>query len=119
MDFQGEKALDIIIVDKTVPSLDRKSISHLTGFLQITGLSRKRRKPASSYRKDLLRFLPHQAYKEEALGQEKEYRLADLKDLPEKADAIYITDTMAFISTNRYQGISRSRRIDEDLRWPQ
>jgi len=107
--FREKKPMDIIIVDKTVPSLDREKHKSFNWILTNNRFVKKEKKTSFSYRKDYYGFYPTRPIKKR-LWDRKEYRLADLKDLPEKADAIYITDTYGVYFNEWYQGISRSRR---------
>jgi hypothetical protein len=107
--FKEKKPMDIIIVDKTVPSLDREYHKSFNWILTNNRFVKKDKKTSFSYRKDYYGFFPTRPVKKR-LWDRNEYRLADLKDLPEKADAIYITDTYGVYFNEWYQGISRSRR---------
>src|SRR4030042_7199321 len=107
--FQTKKPMDIIIVDKTVPTFDREKHKSFNWILTNDRFVKQEKKTSFSYRKDYYGFYPTHPVKKR-LWDRIEYRLADLKDLPEKADAIYITDTYGVYFNEWYQGISRSRR---------
>jgi hypothetical protein len=107
--FKEKKPMDIIIVDKTVPSLDRENHKSFNWILTNDRFVKKDKKTSFSYRKDYYGFIPTRPVKKR-LWDRREYRLADLKDLPEKSDAIYITDTYGVFFNEWYQGINKSRR---------
>ncbi len=107
--FLEKKPMDIIIVDKTVPSINREKHKSFNWILTNDRFVRKDNKRSFSYRKDYYGFIPTRPLKKK-LWDRNEYRLADLKDLPEKADAIYIADTYGVFFNEWYQGFSQSRR---------
>jgi len=107
--FMEKKPMDIIIVDKTVPSFDREKHKSFNWILTNDRFVKKEKKTSFSYRKDYYGFYPTHPVKKR-LWDRKEYRLADLKELPEKADAIYITDTYGVFFNEWYQGFNKPRR---------
>ncbi len=107
--FREKKPMDIIIVDKTVPSLDREKHKSFNWILTNDRFVKKEKKTSFSYRKDYYGFYPTRPVKKR-LWERKEYRLADLKELPEKADAIYITDTYGVFSNEWYQAFFKPRK---------
>ncbi|HBE40057.1 MAG TPA: hypothetical protein DDW27_02425 [Bacteroidales bacterium] len=107
--FKEKKPMDIIIVNKTVPSIDREKHKSFHWILTNDRFVKKGNKRSFSYRKDYYGFIPTRPLKKK-LWDRNEYRLADLKDLPEKADAIYVTDTYGVFFNEWYQGFSQSRR---------
>ena len=107
--FMEKKPMNIIIVDKTVPSISREKHKPFNWILTNDRFVKKDNRRSFSYRKDYYGFIPTRPLKKK-LWDRNEYRLADLKDLPEKADAIYITDTYGVFFNEWYQGFSQSRR---------
>lgn len=107
--FMEKKPIDIIVVNKTVPSIDREKHKSFMWVLTNDRFVRKDKKNSFSYRKDYYGFIPTRPLKKK-LWDRNEYRLADLKELPEKADAIYVTDTYGVFFNEWYQGFSQSRR---------
>lgn len=107
--FQAKKPMDIILVDKTVPSLLREKHKSFNWILTNDRFVKKENKSSYSFRKDYYGFVPTRPVREK-LWDKNEYRLADLEELPEKADAIYFTDTYGVFFNDWYQGINKSRR---------
>ncbi|NLA48008.1 MAG: hypothetical protein GX876_00945 [Bacteroidales bacterium] len=107
--FMEKKAMNIIIVDKTVPSIHREKHKSFNWILTNDRFVNREKNRSFSYRKDYYGFIPTRPLKKK-LWDRNEYRLADLKELPEKADAIYITDTYGVFFNEWYQGFSQSRR---------
>ena len=107
--FMEKKPMDIIIVDKTVPSINREKHKSFNWILTNDRFVKKDKKNSFSYRKDYYGFIPTRPLKKK-LWDRNEYRLADLKELPEKADAIYIADTYGVFFNEWYQAFSQTRR---------
>jgi hypothetical protein len=107
--FQAKKPMGIIIVDKTVPSLERVKHKSFNWILTNDRFVKKENKSNYSFRKDYYGFVPTRPVKEK-LWDKNEYRLADLAELPVKSDAIYITDTYGVFFNDWYQGINKSRK---------
>jgi len=107
--FQTKKPMGILIVDKTVPTLTREKHKSFNWILTNNRFVKKEENKSYSYRKDYYGFVPTRPLKER-LWDRNEYRLADFKELPEKADAIYLTDTYGVFFNDWYQGINKSRR---------
>jgi hypothetical protein len=107
--FQAKKPMGIIIVDKTVPSLERVKHKSFNWILTNDRFVKKEKKSSYSFIKDYYGFVPTRPVKDK-LWEKNEYRLADLSDLPEKSDAIYITDTYGVFFNDWYQGINKSRK---------
>lgn len=107
--FMEKKFMDIIIVDKTVPSIKREKHKSFIWVLTNDRFVRENKNKCFSYRKDYYGFIPKRPLKKK-LWDRNEYRLADLKELPEKADAIYITDTYGVFFNEWYEGFLQSRR---------
>ncbi|HQH24898.1 MAG TPA: hypothetical protein PLM01_05285 [Bacteroidales bacterium] len=107
--FMEKKAMNIIIVDKTVPSIHREKHKSFNWILTNNRFVNRETNRSFSFRKDYYGFIPTRPLKKK-LWDRKEYRLADLKELPEKADAIYVTDTYGVFFNEWYQGFSQSRR---------
>lgn len=107
--FMEKKPMNIIIVDKTVPSINREKHKSFNWILTNDRFVSRDNKRSFSFRKDYYGFIPKRPLKKK-LWDRNEYRLADLKELPEKADAIYIADTYGVFFNEWYQGFSQSRR---------
>jgi len=107
--FMEKKPIDIIIVDKTVPSINREKHKSFNWVLTNDRFVKKNNHKSFSYRKDYYGFIPTRPLKKK-LWDRNEYRLADLKDLPEKADAIFIADAYGVFFNEWYEGFFQSRR---------
>jgi hypothetical protein len=107
--FQTKKPMDIVILDKTVPTLDREKHRSLDWVLTNERFVKKGNKFSYSYRKDYYGFFPKRPLREK-LYDKKEYRLADLIVLADKSDALYYADTYGVFFNDWYKGINKSRR---------
>ena len=107
--FQAKKPLDIIIVDKTVSTFERVKHKSLNWILTNNRIVSKDNKSSYSFRKDYYGFMPSRPKKAKLWGR-NDYRLADVIDLAEENDVMYVTDTYGVFFNDWYQGISKSRR---------
>jgi len=107
--FQEKKPIDIVILDKTVPTLDRLKHKSLTWILTNERFVRKSSKSSYSYKKDYYGFSPTRPLKDRG-SIRKEYHLSEMMDLPNKTDAIYFADTYGVFFNDWYAGVNRSRR---------
>jgi hypothetical protein len=107
--FQAKKPMGIIIVDKTVPTLEREKHKSLNWVLTNDRVVKKEKKTAYSYRKDYYGFMPTRPLRNH-LWDRNEYHLADLPDLWEKSDAVYFADTYGVFFNDWYQGLNISRK---------
>jgi hypothetical protein len=103
-----KKPIDIVIVDKTVPSLDR--IKHKSLMWTLTS-ERFVKKNGSSYSSasDYYGFIPTRPLNKKGF-RKNEYHLNDMMALADKTDALYITDTYGVFFNDWYSGVNRSRR---------
>jgi hypothetical protein len=107
--FQNKKPIDIVILDKTVPTLERLNHKSLTWVLNNGRFVKKEKKHSYSYRKDYYGFAPTRPLKDRG-NTKKEYHLSEMIDLPEKVDALYFADTYGVFFNDWYVGINKSRR---------
>ncbi len=107
--FQPKKPVDIVILDKTVPTLERLNHKSLTWILNYDRFVKKGNRNAYSYIKDYYGFAPTRPLKERG-STKKEYHLSEMMDLPEKVDALYIADTYGIFFNDWFAGVNRSRR---------
>jgi hypothetical protein len=106
---QGKKPLDIIIVDKTVPTLEREHHKPFNWILTNDRFVKKESKTSYSYRKDYYGFFPQRPLRDHKWDR-NDYRLTDLINLADKNDAIYFTDTYGVFFNDWYRGINKSRK---------
>ena len=107
--FQEKKPMDIVILDKTVPTLDRLKHKSFTWILTNERYVKKDNKKSYSFKKDYYGFAPTRPLKE--YGSIKmEYHLSEMMDFPAKTDAVYFTDTYGVFFNDWYSGINKSRK---------
>ena len=106
--FQAKKPLDIIILDKTVPTLERINHKSLTWVLTNERFV-KPNKSSYSYTKDYYGFFPLRPLREK-MYKPNNLRLPDIIKVVDKADALYYTDTYGVFFNDWYKGINKSRR---------
>ena len=90
--FQSKKAMNIIIVDKTVPTLEREHHKPFTWILTNERFVKKEKNTSYSYTKDYFGFFPQRPLRDHKWDR-NDYRLTDLISLADKNDAIYFTDS--------------------------
>jgi hypothetical protein len=106
--FQEKKPMDIIILDKTVPTLERINHKSLTWILTSNRFVKKSG-GSYSYRKDYFGFFPTRPLREK-LWKTTPLRLPDIMDVVEKSDALYFTDTYGVYMNEWYKSLTKSRR---------
>jgi hypothetical protein len=106
---QTKKPLDIIIVDKTVPTLEREHHKPFTWIMTNERFVKKESKSSYSYTKDYYGFFPQRPIRDKKWDR-NDYRLTDLIGLAEKNDAIYFTDTYGVFFNDWFRGINKSRK---------
>ena len=107
--LQLKKPLDIIIVDKTVPTLDREHHKSIDWILTHERFVKKESKTSYSYKKDYYGFFPQRPLRDKKWDR-NDYRLSDLISLAEKNDAIYFADTYGVFFNDWFRGINKSRK---------
>jgi hypothetical protein len=107
--FQPKKPLEILIVDKTVPDFERVNHKSFNWILTHERFVKKEKNTSYSYRKDYYGFIPLRP-KRERLYTKNDYHMAEVIELAENYDAMYITDTYGVFFNDWYQGINKSRR---------
>ena len=107
--FQNKKPMDIVILNKTVPTPDRLKHKSFNWILTNERFVKKARKSSYSYKKDYYGFAPTRPLKEKGYTK-KEYRLSEMMSLPDSVDALYIADTYGVFFNDWYAGINKSRK---------
>jgi hypothetical protein len=107
--FQAKKPIDIILVDKTVPTLERENHKSFDWILTNERFVKKGNKSSYSYKNDYYGFIPKRPLKEKKWDK-NEYRVKDVIDLADNHDALYITDAYGVFFNDWYKGINRSRK---------
>jgi hypothetical protein len=106
---QTKKPLDIIIVDKTVPTLEREHHKPFSWIMTNERFVKKENQESYSYTKDYYGFFPQRPIRDKKWDR-NDYRLSDLIGLAEKNDAIYFTDTYGVFFNDWFRGINKSRK---------
>jgi hypothetical protein len=107
--FQSKKPMDVVIVNKTVPTIEREKHKSLTWILTNDRVVKKEKKSSYSTAKDYYGFVPTRPIRDR-LWEKNEYRLVEVIDFAEKSDAVYFADTYGVFMNEWYQSISRVRR---------
>ncbi len=107
--FLEKKPIDIVVLDKTVPTLDRLNHKSLMWVLTNARFVKKDNRKSYSYIRDYYGFAPTRPLNKRG-STKKEYHLNDMTVLPDKTDAIYFADTYGVFFNDWYTGINRSRR---------
>jgi hypothetical protein len=107
--FQEKKPIDIILVDKTVPTLERDHHKSFNWILMNERFVKRENNESYSYIKDYYGFSPKRPLREKQ-WERNDYRLTDLINLAEKNDAVYFADTYGVFFNDWYEGINKSRK---------
>ena len=106
--LKEKKPIDIILVDKTVPTLEREHHKSFSWILLNDRFVKKGNNGSYSYIRDYYGFSPKRPLKEKQWDR-NDYRLTDLISLAEKNDAVYFADTYGVFFNDWYEGINKSR----------
>lgn len=107
--FQEKKPMNIVILDKTVPTLNRLGHRSFVYVLTNGRFVKANKKGSYSARKDYYGFVPLRPVREKQF-KKRDFRLTELIDLADNNDAIYYTDTYGVFFNDWYQGIKKARR---------
>jgi hypothetical protein len=107
--FQEKKPMNIVILDKTVPTLERLDHRSFVYILTNGRFVKETKGGSYSARKDYYGFFPLRPVREKQF-RKRDFRLTELIDLAENNDAIYYTDTYGVFFNDWYQGIKKARR---------
>jgi hypothetical protein len=107
--IKTKKPLDIIIVDKTVPTLEREHHKPFSWILTNERYVKKESNTGYSYKKDYYGFFPQRPLRDKKWDR-NDYHLADIINLANKNDAIYFTDTYGVFFNDWFRGINKSRK---------
>ncbi|MBK7627606.1 MAG: hypothetical protein IPJ16_10525 [Bacteroidales bacterium] len=107
--FQSKKPMNIILVDKTVPNIERLHHKSFNWILTNERFVKKENKSSYSYRKDYYGFYPQRPLRDHKWDR-NDYRLTDLINLAENNDAVYFADTYGVFFNDWYRGINKSRK---------
>jgi len=106
--FQPKKPLKILILDKTVPTLERDKHRSFNWILNHNKYV-KPNKRRYSYKKDYMGFYPLRPLREKQWDR-KVIRLSEVLNLADSLDVLYYTDTYGVYFNDWYKGLSKNRR---------
>jgi len=106
--FKEKKPIDVVILDKTVHTLDRVKHRSLNWVLANSRFVKEENNRKYSLRKDYYGFYPIKPLRARQF-RINEYRLSSVIDIAENNDALYYADTYGVFVNDWYWGISRSR----------
>lgn len=107
--FQTKKPLDIVIVDKTVPSFEREKHKSLNWVLTNERFVKQEKKTSYSVSKDYFGFIPKRPAKNKKWDKNS-ILIRVLDSLSRNCEAVYFTDTYGVFFNDWYQGLNKSRR---------
>jgi hypothetical protein len=107
--FQTKKPMNILILDKTVPTVDRVHHRSLVWTLTNGRYVKKDNKTSYSYTKDYYGFSPLRPLRDK-LWKVNRLELTEVFNMVEKYDALYFADTYGVYANDWWQGINESRR---------
>ncbi len=105
--FKEKKPLNIVILDKTVHSLDRVKHRALNWVLANERFVKENNRKYS-LRKDYYGFFPMRPLRAKQFDR-NDYRLAEVINIADSCDALYYADTYGVFFNDWYPGINRSR----------
>jgi hypothetical protein len=103
-----KKPIDIVIVDKTVPTLERLKHKSLTWALTNDRIVKKNG-GSYSYTNDYYGFVPTRPLNKKGFTR-NEFHLNDMMALADKTDALYFADTYGVFFNDWYSGVNRNRK---------
>jgi len=106
---QTKKPLDVIIIDKTVPTLEREHHKSFSWILNNYRFVTKDNNDCYSYTEDYYGFYPQRPIRDKKWDR-NDLHLADLIGLAEKNDAVYFADTYGVFFNDWFRGINKSRK---------
>jgi len=106
--FQPKKPLKVLILDKTVPTLERDKHRSFNWILNHNKYV-KTNKRRYSYKKDYMGFYPLRPLREKQWDR-KVIRLSEVLNLADSLDVLYYTDTYGVYFNDWYKGLSKNRR---------
>ncbi len=108
--FQAKKPIGLVIVDKTVPTLDREKHKSFNWIITNNRYVSKEKKTSYSYRKDYYGFYPMRPLKEKQWNNVRYNMEEAIQVLPANNDAVYFTDTYGVFISDWFPTFSPPRR---------
>ncbi|MEA1898654.1 MAG: hypothetical protein U9N53_13420, partial [Bacteroidota bacterium] len=106
--FQGKESIQLLILDKTVPTLERnkhRSFNWILNHEKYVKANNRR----YLYKKDYYGFFPLKPLRNRQYDI-KRIRLGEIINMAEEYDGAYFTDTYGVYFNDWYQGINKNRR---------
>jgi len=116
--FQTKKPIGLILVDKTVPRVDREKHKSFYWIMTNNRYVKKEKKTSYSYVKDYYGFHPTRPLKEKQYNNVRYNMTEALRELPESKDAAYFADTYGVLVSDWYFALNpprRSRKLEGAL----
>ena len=107
--LQGKKPMNIILVDKTVPTIEREKHKAFSWILTNEAFVRKGSNKRYSISKDYYGFIPKRPVREKQWDK-NDYRLSDLIKLAETNDVLYVADAYGVFFNDWWSGVNKSRK---------
>jgi hypothetical protein len=107
--FQSKKPMNIVILDKTVPTFERLNHRSLVYVLTSERFVKKAGKGSYSSKDDYYGFQPLRPVRERQF-KKRDFRLGEVMELAESSDAIYYADTYGVYFNDWYPGVNKARR---------
>lgn len=105
---QPKRPLDVLILDKTVPTYDRYNHKSFHWILTHNKYV-KGNKRLYSYKKDYFGFVPLRPFRDKQ-WEPRRIRFAQIIELADSLDALYYADTYGVYFNDWYHGVNRSNR---------
>ena len=107
--FQEKTPMDVVILDKTVPTFEMVNHRSLVYILTNERFVKKSKRGSYSAKKDYYGFIPLRPVRERQY-KKNDFRLSEVMKLAESSDALYYTDTYGVYFNDWYPGIKKTRR---------
>jgi len=107
--FQSKKPMNIVILDKTVPTFERLNHRSLVYVLTSERFVKRAGKTSYSSKNDYYGFQPLRPVRERQF-KKRDFRLGEVMELAESSDAIYYADTYGVYFNDWYPGVNKTRR---------
>ena len=107
--FQSKKPMNIILVDKTVPTIERLHHKSFNWILTNERFVKKEKNTGYSVSKDYYGFVPLRPLRDHK-WKDNRLSLGEVIHLADSCDALYIADTYGVFFNDWYRGINKSRK---------
>jgi hypothetical protein len=108
--FQAKKPMNVVVLDKTVPNLEKENHKSFMWILTNERFVKKEKKTSYSFRKDYYGFFPKRPLRSKDYEKKDFPSITDVFAFVDSCDALYFTDSYGVYMNDWYRGISTSRR---------